>query len=69
MYSFLVQATIQKLLEEGVHLNNPAVPPQEKRLCVTEDDPQWIIYRWKLISIRRPDVLIVLCLRTCICYL
>ncbi|XP_030603277.1 cilia- and flagella-associated protein 46 isoform X2 [Archocentrus centrarchus] len=39
------EATIQKLLEEGVQLNSPAVPPQEKWLCVSEEDPHWIIYR------------------------
>lgn len=44
---FLVQATIQKLLEEGVQLNSPAVPPQDKQFCVSEEDPQWVIYRWK----------------------
>uniref|UniRef100_A0A3P8Q9U3 Cilia and flagella associated protein 46 n=1 Tax=Astatotilapia calliptera TaxID=8154 RepID=A0A3P8Q9U3_ASTCA len=42
---FLVQATIQKLLEEGVQLNSPAVPPQDKQFCVSEEDPQWVIYR------------------------
>uniref|UniRef100_A0A3Q4HM04 Cilia and flagella associated protein 46 n=1 Tax=Neolamprologus brichardi TaxID=32507 RepID=A0A3Q4HM04_NEOBR len=42
---FLVQATIQKLLEEGVQLNSPAVPPQDKRFCVSEEDPHWVIYR------------------------
>ncbi|KAG7229993.1 hypothetical protein INR49_009713 [Caranx melampygus] len=36
------EATVQKLLTEGVQLNSPAVPPQE---VVSEDDPQWIIYR------------------------
>ncbi|XP_071337384.1 cilia- and flagella-associated protein 46 isoform X2 [Trachinotus anak] len=34
------EATVQKLLTEGVQLNSPAVPPQE-----TEEDPQWVIYR------------------------
>lgn len=42
---FLVQATIQKLLEEGVQLNSPAVPPQDKQICVSEEDPHWVIYR------------------------
>lgn len=36
------QATVQKLLTEGVQLNSPAVPAQD---VVSEDDPQWIIYR------------------------
>ncbi|XP_026046614.1 cilia- and flagella-associated protein 46 isoform X3 [Astatotilapia calliptera] len=39
------EATIQKLLEEGVQLNSPAVPPQDKQFCVSEEDPQWVIYR------------------------
>lgn len=38
----LAQATVQKLLTEGVQLNSPAVPPQE---VVPEEDPQWVIYR------------------------
>ncbi|XP_039478106.1 cilia- and flagella-associated protein 46 isoform X2 [Oreochromis aureus] len=39
------EATIQKLLEEGVQLNSPAVPPQDKRFCMSEEDPHWVIYR------------------------
>ncbi|CAG6017918.1 unnamed protein product [Menidia menidia] len=36
------EATIQKLLVEGVQLNSPAVPPQEG---MSEEDPHWITYR------------------------
>ncbi|XP_063348312.1 cilia- and flagella-associated protein 46 [Pelmatolapia mariae] len=39
------EATIQELLEEGVQLNSPAVPPRDKRFCVSEEDPHWVIYR------------------------
>ncbi|KAM8739310.1 cilia- and flagella-associated protein 46 isoform 1-T1 [Acanthopagrus schlegelii] len=40
------EATIQKLRTEGVQLNSPAVPvPVGKEVCVSEDDPHWIIYR------------------------
>ncbi|XP_056252103.1 cilia- and flagella-associated protein 46 [Seriola aureovittata] len=37
------EATVQKLLTEGVQLNSPAVPPQE--VCVSEADPHWVVYR------------------------
>lgn len=40
----LPQATIDKLLSEGVQLNGPAVRPQEGRF--SEEDPKWLIYRW-----------------------
>ncbi|XP_008297596.1 tetratricopeptide repeat protein 40 [Stegastes partitus] len=39
------EATVQKLLTEGLQLNSPAVPPQERRVIVSEEDPHWIIYR------------------------
>ncbi|XP_030298554.1 cilia- and flagella-associated protein 46 isoform X3 [Sparus aurata] len=40
------EATIQKLRTEGVQLNSPAVPvPVGKEVCVSEDDPHWVIYR------------------------
>ncbi|XP_072246405.1 cilia- and flagella-associated protein 46 [Leuresthes tenuis] len=39
------EATIQKLLAEGVQLNSPAVLPQEKWVGVSEEDPHWVTYR------------------------
>ncbi|XP_042358180.1 cilia- and flagella-associated protein 46 [Plectropomus leopardus] len=39
------EATVQKLLTEGVQLNSPAVPTMESKLCVSEEDPQWVVYR------------------------
>ncbi|XP_051232115.1 cilia- and flagella-associated protein 46 [Dicentrarchus labrax] len=36
------EATVQKLLTEGVQLNSPAVPAVE---CVSEEDPPWAVYR------------------------
>ncbi|XP_026165910.1 cilia- and flagella-associated protein 46 isoform X3 [Mastacembelus armatus] len=39
------EATIHKLLTEGVQLNSPAVPPQERGLYVHEEDLHWVIYR------------------------
>ena len=41
----LAQATVQKLLMEGVQLNSPAVPPKERGFYVSEEDPDWVIYR------------------------
>lgn len=41
----LPQATVEKLLMEGVQLNSPAVPPKEKGVYVSEEDPHWVIYR------------------------
>uniref|UniRef100_A0A3B3VSN3 Cilia and flagella associated protein 46 n=1 Tax=Poecilia latipinna TaxID=48699 RepID=A0A3B3VSN3_9TELE len=41
----LTQATVQQLLEEGVHLNSPAVLPQGEKVQVAEDDQRWILYR------------------------
>ncbi|MEQ2159093.1 hypothetical protein GOODEAATRI_018977 [Goodea atripinnis] len=46
MYLFcLTQATVQKLLEKGVQLNGPAVPPQEMWVGVAEENPCWVAYR------------------------
>ncbi|XP_028983141.1 cilia- and flagella-associated protein 46 isoform X3 [Betta splendens] len=39
------EATVQKLLTEGVKLNSPAVPPRERGVCVSEVNQHWIIYR------------------------
>ncbi|CAK6962375.1 cilia- and flagella-associated protein 46 [Scomber scombrus] len=39
------EATVQKLQTKGVQLNSPVVPQQEKGVCVSEEDPHWIIYR------------------------
>ncbi|XP_035982462.1 cilia- and flagella-associated protein 46 [Fundulus heteroclitus] len=39
------EATLQKLLGEGLQLNSPAVPPLEKCVGVTEEDPRWVVYR------------------------
>ncbi|XP_045926168.1 cilia- and flagella-associated protein 46 isoform X3 [Micropterus dolomieu] len=39
------EATVQKLLTEGVQLNSPAVPAVETEVCVSEDDPHWVVYR------------------------
>ncbi|XP_075933471.1 cilia- and flagella-associated protein 46 [Anarhichas minor] len=39
------EATVQKLLTEGVQLNGPAVPAVESELCVSEEDPHWLVYR------------------------
>ncbi|CAB1430487.1 unnamed protein product [Pleuronectes platessa] len=39
------EATVQKLLTEGMQLNSPAVPPQERGVYVSEEDPDWVIYR------------------------
>ncbi|XP_041867180.1 cilia- and flagella-associated protein 46 isoform X2 [Melanotaenia boesemani] len=39
------EATIHKLLTEGVQLNSPAVPPQEGWVGVPEDNPHWAVYR------------------------
>ncbi|XP_069395061.1 cilia- and flagella-associated protein 46 isoform X1 [Paralichthys olivaceus] len=39
------EATVQKLLTEGVQLNSPAVPPKERGVYVSEEDPDWVIYR------------------------
>ncbi len=43
----LVQATVHKLLTEGVQLNSPAVPAVERGVCVSGEDPHWVVYRWK----------------------
>ncbi|XP_061914763.1 cilia- and flagella-associated protein 46 isoform X8 [Entelurus aequoreus] len=37
------EATIKKIQMQGVQLNSPAVRPQDGG--VSEDDPQWVIYR------------------------
>ncbi|XP_061818695.1 cilia- and flagella-associated protein 46 isoform X5 [Nerophis lumbriciformis] len=37
------EATIKKIQMQGVQLNSPAVHPQDGG--VSEDDPQWVIYR------------------------
>ncbi|KAM4591923.1 cilia- and flagella-associated protein 46-like [Odontesthes bonariensis] len=39
------EATVQKLLAEGVQLNSPAVPPPERWVGVSEEDPHWVTYR------------------------
>ncbi|XP_073337460.1 cilia- and flagella-associated protein 46 isoform X1 [Pagrus major] len=40
------EATVQKLRTEGVQLNSPAVPvPVGREVCVSDDDPHWVIYR------------------------
>ncbi|XP_035810814.2 cilia- and flagella-associated protein 46 isoform X2 [Amphiprion ocellaris] len=39
------EATVQKLLTQGVQFNSPPVPPHERGLCVSEEDPHWVIYR------------------------
>ncbi|XP_031140179.1 cilia- and flagella-associated protein 46 isoform X1 [Sander lucioperca] len=39
------EATVQKLLTEGVQLNSPVVPAVESELCVSEEDPHWVVYR------------------------
>ncbi|XP_044228761.1 cilia- and flagella-associated protein 46 isoform X1 [Thunnus albacares] len=45
IYFISAEATIQKLQTKGVQLNSPAVPQQERGVCVSEEDPDWIIYR------------------------
>lgn len=42
-YVMFSQATIQKLLTEGVQYNSP--PVLEKIIMVSEADPNWVIYR------------------------
>ncbi|MEQ2248261.1 hypothetical protein ILYODFUR_017428, partial [Ilyodon furcidens] len=39
------EATVQKLLEKGVQLNGPAVPPQERWVDVAEENPCWVVCR------------------------
>ncbi|XP_032397492.1 cilia- and flagella-associated protein 46 isoform X2 [Etheostoma spectabile] len=39
------EATVQKLLTEGVQLNSPVVPAMESELCLSEEDPHWVVYR------------------------
>ncbi|KAF3708572.1 Cilia- and flagella-associated protein 46 [Channa argus] len=39
------EATVQKLLTEGLQLNSPAVPPQGAGAYVSDEDPHWVIYR------------------------
>ncbi|KAL6101538.1 cfap46 [Pungitius sinensis] len=38
------EATVQKLLTEGVQLNGPVVPAMQSE-CVSEEDPHWGVYR------------------------
>lgn len=40
-----LQATIQKLLTEGVQYNSPPAPDKITEASVSEADPNWIIYR------------------------
>ncbi|XP_041803927.1 cilia- and flagella-associated protein 46 [Chelmon rostratus] len=39
------ETTVQKLQTEGVQLNSPAVPAVEREVCVSEEDPHWVVYR------------------------
>ncbi|KAM6916250.1 cilia- and flagella-associated protein 46 [Xenentodon cancila] len=39
------EATIQKLLTEGVQMNSPAVRLHQRWEGVSEEDPHWVIYR------------------------
>ncbi|XP_077960776.1 cilia- and flagella-associated protein 46 isoform X4 [Gasterosteus aculeatus] len=39
------EATVQKLLTEGVQLNGPVVPAVQRELRVSEEDPHWVVYR------------------------
>ncbi|KAM7385133.1 hypothetical protein PAMP_001229 [Pampus punctatissimus] len=39
------EAIVQKLQTKGVQLNSPAVPLQERGVCLSDEDPHWIIYR------------------------
>uniref|UniRef100_UPI0037E7646D cilia- and flagella-associated protein 46 n=1 Tax=Semicossyphus pulcher TaxID=241346 RepID=UPI0037E7646D len=39
------EATVHKLLTEGVQLNSPAVPAVDVEVCVSEEDPHWVVYR------------------------
>ncbi|KAM6997214.1 cilia- and flagella-associated protein 46 [Tautogolabrus adspersus] len=39
------EATVHKLLTEGVQLNSPAVPAVDGDVCLSEEDPHWVIYR------------------------
>ncbi|XP_067091811.1 cilia- and flagella-associated protein 46 [Osmerus mordax] len=39
------EATIHKLRTEGVQLNSPAVPPDERGRGPSDDDPQWAVYK------------------------
>ncbi|KAG7512173.1 cilia-and flagella-associated 46 isoform X1 [Solea senegalensis] len=45
IYFISAEATVQKLLNEGVQLNSPPVPPQEPGLHVSGEDPHWVTYR------------------------
>lgn len=40
-----LQATIQKLLTEGVHFNSPPVLEKITDASVSEVDPNWVVYR------------------------
>lgn len=44
-FALSYQATVQKLFEEGVKLNSPAVAPQGEATGGTEEDPRWVVYR------------------------
>ncbi|KAK0138948.1 Cilia- and flagella-associated protein 46 [Merluccius polli] len=39
------EATVQKLRSEGVELNSPAVPPQDRGGPISEDHQHWVVYR------------------------
>nr|XP_029134601.1 cilia- and flagella-associated protein 46 [Labrus bergylta] len=39
------EATVHKLLTEGVQLNSPAVPAVDGDVCLSEEDPHWVVYR------------------------
>ncbi|XP_029305800.1 cilia- and flagella-associated protein 46 isoform X3 [Cottoperca gobio] len=39
------EAAVQKLLTEGVQLNSPIVPAVDSEVCVSEEDPHWVVYR------------------------
>ncbi|KAM8859515.1 cilia- and flagella-associated protein 46 isoform 3-T3 [Spinachia spinachia] len=39
------EATVQKLLTEGVQLNGPVVPTVQGGLCASEEDPHWAVDR------------------------
>ncbi|CAL8299481.1 unnamed protein product [Merluccius merluccius] len=39
------EATVQKLRSEGVELNSPAVPPQDRGSPTSEDHQHWVVYR------------------------
>ncbi|XP_059214821.1 cilia- and flagella-associated protein 46 [Centropristis striata] len=39
------EATVQKLRTEGFQLNSPVVPSVKSEVCVSEEDPHWVVYR------------------------